>query len=72
MMDRNSQLSPFQKIAADKLAYAVAKCVERGALNERSGPADALLDYLEIGNRPDSFTSVPQWVAWYESQQRKG
>jgi hypothetical protein len=60
----------FSKIAADRLAYAVAKCVERGSLDSRSGPADALLNYLEIGGI-GGFQSVPDWVADYEAKQKK-
>lgn len=56
--------------AGDRLAYAVAKCIERGALNSRSGPADALLDYLEIGSTGGP-QSVPEWVAAYEAHEQK-
>jgi hypothetical protein len=56
----------MDKRAADKLAYEVAKCIERGVIGTRSGPADALLDYLNIGN--GEFKSVPQWVEFYEFQ----
>ena len=55
-----------QKRAADRLAYAVAICVARRVLDERSAPADALLDYLEIG-QPGGPLSVPQWVEQYEA-----
>lgn len=62
-----AKLSPSQRRAADRLAYAVAKCVERGVLDARSGPADALLDYLQIG-QTDGHQSVPEWVAEYEAK----
>lgn len=56
----------LQKRAADRLAYAVAICVARRFLDERSAPADALLDYLEIG-QPGGPLSVPQWIEQYEA-----
>lgn len=68
MDDKNNiGLCGWKRRAADKLAYDVAKCIERGTLGPRSGPADSLLDYLAIG-QPEGFSSVPEWVEWYEKQ----
>jgi hypothetical protein len=55
-------------IAADRLAYSVAKLVVRGVLDTRSGPADELLVYLNVGgvNGP---ASVPEWIVMYETLQ---
>ena len=58
-------MSVFNKRGADRLAYAVARCVMSGALDARSGPADALLDYLEIGTS-EGCNSVPDWMKKYE------
>lgn len=60
----------WKLMAADRLAYCVAKCIERGALGSRSGPADALLDYLAIG-QSEGFSSVPEWVEWYENKVKR-
>jgi len=65
--ERDKRRIAFDKLAADRLAYEVAKCIERGVIGTRSGPADALLDYLEIG-QPGGFQSVPEWVARYEAK----
>lgn len=62
-----STVPVWKQRGADRLAYAVAKCIERGVLDSRSGPADALLDYLAIG-QSDGFSSVPEWVEHYEEQ----
>jgi hypothetical protein len=62
---------PIRSRAADRLAYAVAKCIEFGMLNSRSGPADALLDYLEIGSTYGCNT-VPEWMAEYERRKKNG
>ena len=56
--------------AADRLAYAVAKLIERRVLDARCNAADALLDYLEIG-AIDKPASVPQWVEQYEAAKQK-
>lgn len=45
---RAEEVSPFALRAADALAAAVLRCVDNGALDPRSGPGDALLDYAEI------------------------
>lgn len=55
--------------AADKLAYTVAKLVDRRVLDARCPAADALLDYLEIG-APDKPSTVPEWMQQYESRKR--
>jgi hypothetical protein len=68
--ERDKWRSPFDKLAADSLAYEVAKCIERGVIGTRSGPADALLDYLAIG-QSDGAQSVPEWVERYESKQAR-
>lgn len=63
-------MNAFDKQAADKLAYEVAKCIERGVIGTRSGPSDALLDYLNIGGL-DGPKSVPEWVERYELKKSK-
>ena len=62
--------STFDRRAADRLAYAVAKCIECGAIGTRSGPADALLAYLKIGGL-DGPKSVRDWVRSYESRESR-
>lgn len=39
------ELSPFDKVCADKLADEVAVLIQRGRLDSRSAAGDALLDY---------------------------
>lgn len=58
-------MSAFDKRAADKLAYEVAKCIERGFIGTRSGPSDALLNYLNVGGLGGP-KSVPEWIENYE------
>lgn len=60
-------MSDIKKIGADRLAYAVAKLIQRGHLDSRSEAGDALLDYLEIG-MPGNPTTVPDWMDSYESR----
>ena len=50
---------------ADKLAYEVARAIERGTIRTRSAIDDALLDYLNIGGvgGPDT---VPAWMEEYQ------
>ncbi len=52
-MEESKPVSIFIVRAADKLADAVNKLVKAGVLGERSGAADALLDYASarFGNR---------------------
>ncbi len=57
--------NPFDKIAADKLAYECARCIEHGVLGSRSGVGDALLLYLNVGGMRGPV-SVPDWVDEYE------
>ena len=63
-------MTGMDKRAADKLAYAVAKCIENKALDERSAPADALLDYLCVG-QPGGPMTVPEWVRQYEDERAR-
>ena len=56
--------SPFDKIAADKLAYECSRLIDRGVLDSRSGVADALLNYLNVGGLGGPST-VPQWQEEY-------
>jgi len=58
-------------IAADKLAYEVARLVLNNRLDSRSGASDALLIYLNIGGI-DGPDSVPQWVKEYEELNNRG
>lgn len=52
---------------ADALAYECAKLISSGVLDMRSGVADELLDYLEIGS--GGHASVPEWISEYEMKQ---
>lgn len=56
--------SQFDKLAADRLALAVARLVEMRVIDARSEAGDALLDYLKIGGI-DGPSSVPEWVENY-------
>jgi predicted kinase len=58
---------PFDARAADELAYRCAREVVSGRLDARSPIADALLDYLRVGESggpPDAIT----WMREYESR----
>lgn len=68
-MAGNPHVSPFDKLAADRLAMAVVRLIELGRLDARSEAGDALLDYLRIGGI-DGPRSVPEWVEKYKK--RKG
>lgn len=52
------------KRAADSLAYQCAIAVRQGRIGTRSGIADALLDYLDIGG-PGGPKSVSEWIKQY-------
>lgn len=51
---------------ADALAYQCALLVMRGLLDSRSGVADALLNYLNVGGL-DGPKDVPEWMRAYEA-----
>lgn len=57
-----------KQIVADRLAYTVAKLIQAGHLDSRSAAADALLDYLGIG-QPGEPQDVPTWMDRYEASQ---
>lgn len=54
------------KESSDRLAFCVGKLVCSGAIDSRSGAADELLVYLNIGgvNGP---SSVPEWMTNYQN-----
>lgn len=54
--------------AADALAYECARAVRSGRLDARSGIADALLDYLDIGGCGGP-ADVGEWMRDYEKKQ---
>ena len=56
---------------ADRLAYQVATAIMRGSIAARTGIADALEDYLEIGST-DGPTTVPEWIEQYEAAEKGG
>jgi hypothetical protein len=58
----------WNKIGADRLAYAVARLIQRRVLDSRSEAGDALLDYLGIG-QPGEPQDVPTWMEGYEASQ---
>ena len=60
---------PFDKRAADALAYACAVAIRRGLIPTRSEAIDdALLDYLNIGGFGGPM-DVPTWMEGYERAQ---
>lgn len=61
---------PFDRRAANALAYECAKAVRSGRLDARSGIADALLDYLDVGAF-DGPTDVPSWMLDYERNEKR-
>ena len=67
---RRDGVLDMAKRGSDRLAYECARLVMRGLLDARSGVADALLDYLSIGNA-DSPADVPTWVDAYERKAAK-
>lgn len=60
---------PFARRAADALAYECAKAVRSGRLDARSGIADALLDYLDVGGLGGP-TDVSSWMRDYEQNEK--
>jgi hypothetical protein len=54
-------LYSMHKKKADNLAYFVGRLVVNGHLDARSGAADALLEYLNIGG-VDGPSTVPEWL----------
>lgn len=58
-------MSAFDKLAADRLAYEVARLVSRGVLDERSRASDAAMDYMRVGGVGGPITVV-EWVDAYE------
>jgi hypothetical protein len=60
-------MDTVKEIGADRLAYECAKLIEAGHLDTRSGMADALLDYLDIGH-PGGAKDVPTWMESYKNQ----
>lgn len=57
---------PFDARAANELAYCCARAVVTGLLDARSPIADALLDYLRIGE-PGGPPDVITWMRDYEA-----
>ena len=55
----------IDKIAAERLAYECAYQIKIGHLSSRSSIADALLNYLRVGN-PGGEKSIPEWLEKYE------
>lgn len=60
----------FARRAADALAYECAKAVRSGRLDGRSGIADALLDYLNVGGFGGPL-DVHAWMENYERDQKQ-
>ena len=60
---------PFDKVAADELAYQCARLVKAGVLGSRSAVGDALLGYLRIGS-PGWPADVPTWMIEYERKRK--
>lgn len=54
---------------ADALAYQCARLIIGGHLDSRSGVADALLNYLDVGGLSGP-KDVPTWMKQYEAKQR--
>lgn len=61
---------PFARRAADALAYECAKAVRSGRLDARSGIADALLDYLDVGGLGGPM-DVLTWMEDYERNEKQ-
>ncbi len=61
---------PFKRRAANALAYECAKAVCSGRLDARSGIADALLDYLDVGGSGGP-TDVRSWMVDYEQNEKR-
>ena len=59
----------IDQMAADRLAYHVAKLVMNRTIDARCPAADALLDYLRIGS--GGPLSVPDWMEKYEAEQKR-
>ena len=55
-------------LGSHRLAYHVARAVQRGGIGTRSQIGDTLLDFLDIGG-PDGLRDVPAWIAQYEAKQ---
>jgi hypothetical protein len=60
-------LYAIHKKKADNLAFFVGRLVVNGHLDARSGAADALLEYLNIGG-VDGPSTVPEWLESYEPE----
>jgi hypothetical protein len=60
-------MNSHKNIAGDRLAYAVAKAIQRGTVGTRSAIDDALLDYLAIGGL-DGPLDVLEWTEQYERE----
>ena len=58
-------MSAFDKRAADRMAYEIARLVKAGRIDERSRASDAALDYMQVGGI-DGPKSAPEWVDAYE------
>jgi len=54
----------IEKRAADRLAYECSRMIDQQVLGERSGVADALLDYANIGG-VGGPNSIPEWQEQY-------